>query len=329
MNAAPLHDRYRRVINYLRLSVTDRCNLRCTYCMPAGGVRLLGHGEILSYEELLRVARIAARLGIRKVRITGGEPLVRRGILDFVARLAAEPGVEDLSLTTNGLLLGSMAADLRAAGLRRVNVSLDTLRPEVFGAITRRPGLDKVLAGLEAARRAGLDPVKINVVAMRGVNDGELADFVAFAGRGGYEVRFIEFMPSGQGAWDEARVLSCAEILEVLRKRYDLQPLEGGPGCGPSRMFACPEGGRVGVISPLSDHFCGTCNRLRLTAEGRLRSCLFAQEELDLRALLRSGAADEELAGAIRAVVQGKPERHGLLGGGGASGGLAMSRVGG
>ncbi len=268
-------------------------------------------------------------LGIRKVRITGGEPLVRRGIVDFVARLASQSGVEDLSLTTNGLLLGAMAAELRAAGLRRVNVSLDTLRPEVFRNVTRRPGLDKVLAGLEAARRVGLDPVKINVVAMRGVNDGELGDFVAFAEQGGYEVRFIEFMPSGHGAWDAAGVLSCVEILETLRERYDLQPLEGEAGCGPSRMFASRGGGRVGVISPLSDHFCGTCNRLRLTAEGRLRSCLFSADELDLRALLRSGAGDEELAGAIRAVVQGKPERHALSERGGASGGLAMSRVGG
>lgn len=326
-----LEDRFRRRINYLRVSVTDRCNLRCTYCMPEEGVVPLGHEAILSYEEILRVARIALGLGIEKIRITGGEPLVRRGILAFIEKMAALPGLQDLSLTTNGLLLASMAQQLRQAGLRRVNVSLDTLRPEVFRRITRFDGLERVLDGLRAAQGAALSPIKVNVVAMRGVNDEEVVDFAAFAQETGYEVRFIEFMPSRADAWEQTTVLTAAEILQILSDHFRLVPVVADGPAGPSRTFALPGGGRVGVISPMSDHFCGTCNRLRLTAEGRLRSCLFSSRETDLRSLLRTGADDDALAGLIRGAVEGKPERHGL-------GedvtedrgcGFAMSRVGG
>jgi cyclic pyranopterin phosphate synthase len=329
MTAAGLHDRFQRRINYLRLSITDRCNLRCTYCMPAAGVSALGHGEILSYEEMLRVARVAVSLGIEKIRITGGEPLVRRGVVEFVARVGALPGLRDFSLTTNGLLLADSAAALRQAGLRRVNVSLDTLRPEVFERIARRPGLERVLAGLAEARRVGLAPIKVNVVALRGVNDGEILDFAAFAQEQACEVRFIEFMPSAAEAWEGSQVLTSAEVLAVLGSRYDLQPTENGSAAGPSRTFQLPGGGRVGVISPLSDHFCGSCNRLRLTAAGSLRSCLFSQQETDLRPLLRSAADPGALAAAIRAAVHSKPERHAAGEDELQSCGLSMSRVGG
>jgi cyclic pyranopterin phosphate synthase len=328
MTVSLLHDRYRRQINYLRISVTDRCNLRCTYCMPSEGVDPVPHGDILTYEEFLRVTRVAVGEGIRKVRVTGGEPLIRRGIVPFLRELAAIPGVEDLSLTTNGLLLAEMARELQAAGLRRVNVSLDTLQPKTFEQITRRPGLERVLAGLAAARAAGLRPIKVNVVAMRGTNDGEILDFAAFADETGYEVRFIEFMPAAPTEWDAARVISAGEILNALRDRYALEPLEGAAYAGPSRMFRLPRGGRIGVISPLSEHFCGGCNRLRLTATGSLRGCLFAQEETSLRALLRSDASDAVLAEVIRDAVSRKPERH-RLASAAPDRGMRMSRIGG
>jgi cyclic pyranopterin phosphate synthase len=323
-----LLDRYHREINYLRISVTDRCNLRCVYCMPEQGVPPLGHLDILSYEEILRIARVAVGLGIRKIRVTGGEPLVRRGIVDFVRRLAELPGLSELSLTTNGLLLADMAQDLRRAGLRRVNVSLDTLRSDVFERITRRTGLHRVLEGLDTARRVGLSPVKVNVVAMRGINDAEILDFAAFAQEGDLEVRFIEFMPSDSESWESSRFLSAGEILDVLRTRYSLER-DPEMATGPSRTFRLPGRGKVGVISPLSDHFCGTCNRLRLTAEGRLRSCLFSSQEVDIRAVLRNGGRDAALAAAVCHAVHHKPQAHTLSEEGQHKCGLSMNRVGG
>ncbi len=311
MTQPALRDRYHRIINYLRISVTDRCNLRCAYCMPEEGVPSLDPTEILSYEELLRVARVAVRLGIWKIRVTGGEPLVRKGILGFLWELARLSGVRDLCLTTNGILLAEAAAQLRRAGLRRVNVSLDTLRPERFERIARRNGLDRVLAGIRAARQHGLQPVKVNVVAMRGVNDDELPDFVEFARVEGVEVRFIEFMPGG-GAWDESRVIPAAEVLERLSARFRLEPLREPGSTGPSRTYRLPDGTRIGVISPLSDHFCGTCNRLRLTAAGRLRTCLFSNREIDLRRVLRSGVDDGVLEAVLRDAVARKPPGHGM-----------------
>ncbi len=306
-----LQDRYHRQINYLRVSITDRCNLRCTYCMPEEGVQPLAHDAILSYEEILRVARVAVELGIRKIRVTGGEPLVRRGVVPFIERLAALPGVNDLSLTTNGLLLPQLAGPLHRAGLRRVNVSLDTLRPDRFHRVTRRHGFREVLAALQAAREVGLAPIKVNVVVIRGFNDDEIPAFAAFAQEHGYEVRFIEFMPARPDVWTSGHLVPAAEILETLRAHTPLEPAGEGQG-GPSRMFALPGGGRVGVISPLSDHFCGTCNRLRLTAAGRLRTCLFSDQEVDLRAVLRSGSDDRTLAAVLQDAVARKPEGHGL-----------------
>ena len=329
MTTPGLHDTFRRRINYLRLSITDRCNLRCTYCMPVEGVQALRHRDILSYEELLRVARIAVGMGIEKIRITGGEPLVRRGVIEFVAAIGRLDGLRDLSLTTNGLLLADAAAELRRAGLRRVNVSLDTLRPDVFERITRRPGLERVLAGLARARSVGLAPIKVNVVAIKGVNDGEILEFAMFAQQEGYEVRFIEYMPTAADAWDSNRLLTGAEILEVLATQFPLQAADAEAAAGPSRTFLLPGGGRVGVISPLSDHFCGNCNRLRLTAEGRLRSCLFSREETDLRPLLRGGVGDEVLADALLCAVQRKPEGHAVGIGDQGGCGPSMSRIGG
>lgn len=314
----------------LRVSVTDRCNLRCTYCMPEGGVELLPPTEVLSNEEILRVTRVAVSLGIRKVRITGGEPLVRRGIRNLVGAIAAIPGVRDLSLTTNGLLLAEACAGLKAAGLQRVNVSLDTLQPDVFRQITRRSGLDRVLAGIDAARRVGLEPVKVNVVALRGINDGELLGFAEFAQERGVTVRFIEFMPAnGEGGWERSRLLSAADILATIGAHYALVPDDASRDAGPSRSFLLPGGGSIGVISPLTDHFCGTCNRLRLTAEGKLRSCLFSDEETDVRGLLRSGADDRALSLAIQGAAARKPQGHTLGDQGRHKCGLAMNRVGG
>lgn len=330
MTPLGLRDTFSRKINYLRVSVTDRCNLRCVYCMPPEGIEALAHGQILSYEEILRVVRISVSLGITKVRITGGEPLVRRGIVDFIGEIAKIPGVEDLSLTTNGILLAPMAEELYQKGLKRVNISLDTLKPEVFEKITNRPGLEKVVAGIDAAMKTGLNPVKVNVVAIRGINDGEILDFADFAAKTGVHVRFIEYMPSRRDAWSDKTLIPASEILRIISSRYTLSRSDIPSGdSGPSRMFDLPGGGRVGVISPLSDHFCGTCNRLRLTADGRLRSCLFSNKEIDLKARLRDGSEDPALASLLKAAVMDKPERHGIKEDGGDHCGMDMSRIGG
>jgi len=328
----PLADHHNRLINYLRISITDRCNFRCQYCMPAEGIPLLNHADILTYEEIVRCARIAISLGIRKIRVTGGEPLVRRGVVSLLAELSRLPDLADLSLTTNGALLGRHATALRAAGLHRVNVSLDTLRPERFAAITRQPALTNVLEGIRAAEAAGLHPVKINVVTMRSVNRDEIADFAAMTLERPYEVRFIELMPVGGHAyWDPAQLVTGEEVLQVLGERYELAPLDD-PAGGPvsNRLFSIRgAAGRIGLISPMSDHFCQRCNRLRLTPDGKLRTCLFHEAEVDLRQLLRSGVGDAALAGVFRTAVAQKP-----AGPAGAIGGVwkctsATSRIGG
>ncbi len=329
MSQTKLTDTYKRRINYLRVSVTDRCNLRCLYCMPEEGVPLLGHGEILTFEEILRVVRISVGLGIRKVRVTGGEPLVRKNILGFIRELSSIEGIDDLSLTTNGLFLPQMAEGLAQSGLKRVNISLDTLRAETFKKITRRDGLDIVLKGIEAARKAGLGPIKINVVAMRGVNDTEILDFAQFAMDNDLAVRFIEFMPSRQDKWTEEQLVGADEILATLASRYELKDYaQSEATAGPGRMFTLPGSGRIGVISPMSNHFCSRCNRLRLTANGRLRGCLFSSTEADLKAPLRDGSSDKAIAKIVEAAVEEKPEGHDLNGEA-TSTGVKMSRVGG
>jgi cyclic pyranopterin phosphate synthase len=308
-------DRNNRVINYLRISLTDRCNLRCAYCMPEEGIPTLPHEEVLTYEEILRLTRLAVRGGIRKVRLTGGEPLVRKGVVEFLCRLEKLEGLEVIGLTTNGVLLADYAEDLRACGVSRVNVSLDTLRPERFAGITRRDAFHRVWEGLREAERVGFHPIKINVVVMRGVNDDEIVDFARLSLERPYHVRFIEFMPVGaENGWTEERFLSTDEIRERIQRLGPLRSLEHRAMDGPAERFVL-EGarGEIGFIGALSHHFCSQCNRLRLTSAGTLRGCLFSDEEIDVKTPLRSGASDEVLAGLIREAIETKPAGHGSL----------------
>ncbi len=322
-----LTDTYGRRINYLRLSVTDRCNLRCTYCMPADGVPKLSHGEMLSYEELLRVAREAVFLGIEKIRITGGEPLVRKGLVGFIEQLAAIPGLKELVLTTNGLLLREMALSLRRAGVQRLNISLDSLKPKTFAEITRGGELHRALDGIAAADEAGFPPVKINMVVMGGVNDNEVLDFAALTLQRACTVRFIEYMPINKEPGWASLSIAGSEILARIGSRYKLVPLVGTEMAGPARNFKIHgAAGAIGIITPISGHFCDSCNRIRVTAAGLVRSCLFAEEGVDLKEYLRS-ADDGKLQGILRRVVTGKPGRHHLANEEHAA--FAMSQIGG
>ncbi len=306
-------DSFDRPINYLRISVTDRCNLRCIYCMPPEGIGWLPHGHILRYEEILVIVKAAAELGITKVRLTGGEPLVRADLGKLVGMIAQVKGIDDISLTTNGMLLARYARELKEAGLRRVNVSLDSLDPENFRRITRYGDLGEVLKGMEAAHAAGLEPIKINMVAMRWVNDHEILDFARKTRDEGWHVRFIEFMPMGERR-DEARerFISIAEIMERIESLGKLEPHRLA-GNGPAKYYRLPgAGGTIGFIGPVSEHFCFQCNRLRLTAEGNLRPCLLSDEEIDLREPIRRGASAEEIKLLIERAIAAKPKGHGL-----------------
>ncbi len=309
----PISDRFGRPINYLRISITDRCNLRCIYCMPLDGIETLPHDDILRYEEILEVAGAAAEMGINKVRLTGGEPLVRAGICNLVKMLAEVPGLDDISMTTNGMLLSQYTEELKSSGLRRVNVSLDSLDPEKFKQITRLGSLAEVLAGIEAARRAGLNPVKINVVVIRDINDNEILDFARRTLEEEWHVRFIEFMPVG-GNDDEERnpFISIPEIRERIETLGRLEPgkLDGN---GPAKYYHLPGArGTIGFISPVSEHFCFQCNRIRLTADGKLRPCLLSDDEIDLRTPLRQGASLDDLKTLLRVAIDSKPECHNL-----------------
>jgi cyclic pyranopterin phosphate synthase len=324
-----LIDSYGRRINYLRLSVTDRCNLRCCYCMPAEGIPKLQHGELLSYEELYRVACEAVPLGIEKIRVTGGEPLVRKGIVGFLQRLADIPGLKELVLTTNGLLLGEMSLQLRQAGVQRLNISLDSLKPETFVRITRGGDLRKVIDGIAAAEDAGFPPVKINMVVMRGVNDDELLDFAAMTMHKPYTVRFIEYMPTLQDERWDSRCIAGSEILERIGRKYPLLPLVGTEMAGPARNFKISgAAGAIGIITPISGHFCDSCNRIRVTAAGMVRGCLFADAGVDLKPLLH-GVDNGALRETLRRIVLGKPGRHRLAEENAGHGSVAMSRIGG
>jgi cyclic pyranopterin phosphate synthase len=312
-----LIDAHNRKINYLRISITDRCNLRCLYCMPQEGVSQFGHSEVLSYEEIVRVAAIAARRGISKIRITGGEPLVRKGAVHLVSELAKIPGIRDLSMTTNGLLLENYAADLRRAGLQRVNISMDSLNPEKYRRITRGGNLSQVREGIAAARRVGLNPIKINIVAIAGFNDDEILDFARLTLNEDLQVRFIEFMPVGESSeWSPDRSLPAAEVRRRIESLAPLSPFENGRNCsdGPARLFKLPgAAGSIGLISPVSDHFCASCNRLRLTADGKLKTCLFADEEVELKSLIRQGSGDEALEKILVQAISKKPWRQGTI----------------
>jgi GTP 3',8-cyclase len=307
-----LVDTFNRHINYLRISVTDRCNLRCIYCMPKEGISPIGHDDILRYEEILRVARCAARKGISKIRITGGEPLVRKGIIDFIADLSRASGITDLSITTNGVLLEACAQALYQSGIRRINISLDTLDPEKYRTITRGGDITTVLSGIRKAHEAGFAPIKINVVAMRNVNDDEAVAFARLTIDRPVHIRFIEFMPvAGQTMWQEAQFISSQELQERIGSIGKLLPLDADEKAGPAKMFRL-EGaqGKLGFITALSSHFCASCNRLRLTADGKLRTCLFSDDETDLKPLLRGGCTDDELSGVIEQAIRSKPQRH-------------------
>ncbi len=311
-----LHDSFGRRVDYLRISVTDRCNLRCAYCMPASGVSWKPRQDLLSASEIERVVRAAAGLGIRRVRLTGGEPLARPDLVALVRALARIDGIEEISLTTNGMLLERLAAPLAAAGLKRVNVSLDSLRPETFRRLTRFGEIERLWRGLAAAERAGLAPIKLNTVVIRGVNDDELADFAALTLSRPWHVRFIELMPVGNlGDWGEGfppqaeRYYSIHEMLAQLRP-LGLTPCAAPAGNGPARVYRIPgAAGTIGFISPLGEHFCETCNRLRLTADGRLRPCLLREGEIDARDVARRGGDVAEL---IHLAAQRKPIGHAL-----------------
>src|SRR6476659_7505175 len=308
-----LEDRYGRVATDLRVSLTDRCNLRCSYCMPAEGLDWLPDDSVLSDDEVVRLVRIGVEhLGIREVRFTGGEPLVRRGLVDIVRR-THELGVET-SLTTNALGLARNATALAAAGLDRVNVSLDTVRAEVFHTITRRDRFHDVVAGLEAARAAGLGPIKINAVLLRGINDDQAAELLRWSVAEGYELRFIEQMPlDAQHGWSREAMVTADEIFARLEREFVLSPAEEPRGSAPAELFVVDGGpATVGVIASVTRPFCGDCDRVRLTADGQVRNCLFAREESDLRAALRSGASDEDLADRWVVAMRGKRAGHGI-----------------
>ncbi|MBA4392575.1 MAG: GTP 3',8-cyclase MoaA [Desulfobacca sp.] len=307
-----LLDSYKRRLNYLRISLTDRCNLRCVYCMPEQGVPKIFHGDILTYEELLRLARLSVGLGIEKIRLTGGEPLVRKNLIDFISILKSIPGIQDISLTTNGVLLAGQAQALWQAGVKRINISLDSLNREKFGRITRFDFYDQVWEGIQEAERIGFSPIKINVVAMRGINDDEILAFGRLSFEKPYHIRFIEFMPVGEeNGWKAERFISSEETLEKLQTLGPLLPINGRGLDGPAkRMAFAGAKGEIGLISPISEHFCPSCNRLRLTAEGLLRVCIFSDRETDLRTPLRQGASDEQLETVIREAILQKPKEH-------------------
>ncbi|MCL5884117.1 MAG: GTP 3',8-cyclase MoaA [Deltaproteobacteria bacterium] len=322
-----LLDPFGRRVDYLRLSITDRCNLRCVYCMPPQGIPLKPAGEILTYEELLRAVRVAVGLGVRKVRVTGGEPLVRGGVVEFIGRLAEIRGIADLALTTNGIALEEMARPLKEAGLSRVNVSLDTIRRDRYAEITRRDLLPDVLAGVDAALRAGLHPLKINVVLLHGLLPDEVDEFLAMAAGTPVEVRFIERMPVG--CLPSGGYVSAEGIRRRIRSLPGVRETEDGHSA--AVLYEAPGyRGKLGIISPISRKFCARCNRLRITADGRLRNCLFASRTLDLRKVLREEGGDRAVADLFRRAVAAKPEGHDLDAEAG-RGSVAepMSRVGG
>ncbi len=308
-----LKDSYGRDIHDLRISVTDRCNFRCVYCKSADPKNYFPHADLLRWDELLRLARVMAGLGIRKVRVTGGEPLLRPGIIDFLSGLKQIKGIQDLALTTNGYLLAQMAGDLAKAGVHRVNVSMDSSDPERFAAITRAPGsFESVMQGVDAAVEAGLGPVKVNVVLVRGFNEGEILGFAELARTKNVIVRFIEFMPlDADHAWDRSLVVTAREIFETIHPVYPLDEVPRREASETALRYRFRDGkGEIGMVAPVSIPFCGQCSRIRLTADGKLRTCLFSLEEYDVAGLLRSGADDSTMEEYIRRAVDKKERGH-------------------
>lgn len=324
-------DGFNRNISYLRISVTDRCNFRCVYCMPPQGREWLKHDDILTYEELLRLITVFNREGVTKIRLTGGEPLVRKGIVDFIAAITALGVIDDISLTTNGSLLPSLAGGLKAAGLHRVNISLDTVNPLRFAKLTTCGRLEDTLKGIESAMAAGLEPVKLNVVLTDALSDKDLAFFADLIYDYPIAVRFIEYMPIGGSGASRGPDVETVRKLLCQAGRSRLQPASPVRGNGPAKYYRFPKAqGAFGFITPISDHFCGACNRLRLTADGKLRPCLLSDNEIDIKTPLRNGASDRELTELFRAAVAAKPQEHTLCR---ASGfpdfGRSMSQIGG
>jgi cyclic pyranopterin phosphate synthase len=309
---APLIDQFGRRIRYLRISVTDRCNLRCSYCMPSGPEEWEPLADHLTALEIERVIRVAAPLGIERVRLTGGEPLLRPDLVEIAERIGAVPGIHDLSLTTNGVFLARHAAALRRAGVNRLNVSLDSLDPAVFKSITGRDRHHDVLAGIEAAIQVGMTPVKLNIVALKGVNGTEILDFVAFARETGVLLRFIEEMPMGTSeAWRPDHYFSCEAIRRQIDAAYPLEAVDGVIGNGPAQTYRIRGTSTlIGFITPISDNFCPACNRMRITPDGFIRPCLSPCDELDLRHALRNGGGDEAIGALFRRAMTIKPERH-------------------
>jgi cyclic pyranopterin phosphate synthase len=309
-----LSDSFQRPINYLRISATDRCNLRCIYCMPAEGVELRSHRDILSYEEIRTIAQAAAELGMDSIRVTGGEPLVRLGLPHLIEMLAGIEAVDNIALTTNGVLLADYAAELKAAGLERVNVSLDTLKPDRFRRITRgHSELEQVLDGIEAARRVGLEPVKLNMVVMSGINDDEILDFAAKTIDEDWHIRFIELMPVAGNGDNAPRFVSATDMRKRLAPLGELEPCLPSVGNGPAKYYRLAKAkGTIGFITPVSEHFCFRCNRMRLTADGKLRPCLLSDYEIDLKKPLRDGISKAGLKKLFKKAVAEKPLQHKL-----------------
>ena len=305
-------DLLHRPMRDLRISVTDRCNFRCTYCMPFDEYTWIERQEVLSFEEIERLARIFLRFGIQKIRLTGGEPLVRKNLNRLIERLSKIDGLGDLSLTTNGALLSEQAQALYSAGLRRINVSIDTLKAERFQALTKRGNLDEVLRGVFAAKTAGMSPIKINAVVIRGTNDDEIVDLVEFARTNGFEMRFIEYMDVGNSnAWSLEKTVTKQEILDTVNSRFPVREVGRANGSAPAVDYEFLDGaGEIGIIGSVTEPFCSTCTRVRLTADGKLVTCLFAESGFDLKTPLRSGASDDEIAGEVSKVWAGRTDRY-------------------
>jgi len=310
-------DKFNRDINYLRVSITDRCNLHCSYCRPKEGISLQGHDDILRYEEIIRIVSVAVKMGLVKVRVTGGEPLVRRGFVNFIAALKNINGLNDISLTTNGILLEEFARDIFDAGICRINISLDSLNKDKYCRITNGGNLDAVLRGIARAEKIGFFPIKINTVAIKGFNDDELSDFAQLAVNKPFQVRFIELMPVGQANSGYSEdYMPATQIIKKISERYELEQVKDkkNKSDGPAKIFKIKGGcGEIGFINPVSDHFCSTCNRLRLTSDGKLRVCLLKEDEIDFKKALRENCSDTDLENLIREAILLKPKEHDLV----------------
>ncbi len=313
MPDSKLIDRFNRNLNYLRISITDRCNLKCLYCVPRDLIPKLPHHEVLSYEEILRIVRVSIGLGTSKVRVTGGEPLVRKGVYHFLKQLAGIEGLLDISLTTNGVLLKDNIHKIKSAGIKRLNISLDTLNREKYKQITGYDFFDQVWEGIELAQRMGFYPIKINVVPVKGINDDELVDIAKLSMTHPFHIRFIEYMPMGSSHMDIDRHLLAPEIKKHIEQLGELVPVDRSTYDGPAERFKFESGrGEIGFIRPISRHFCQTCNRLRLTASGQLRPCLMHDKQEDLKSIIRKGCSDRELAEVFLEAVRHKPLEHKL-----------------